>query len=201
MSGDQRKNLQTYAATAKAVVDRLVSITINMESDEWRARYLAIQDALADGRIRDAIRENSRLGDYRVKPEWVVSRELSNLVTKAIGNLACELKLPNPGRTDIQLNMLPTDVTGLGTIEEEKKRRRQAFCDSFKRDPIDDDPEYEELLKQADEIVKRKLEHHPMRGGPGFCHVVWDTKKQVLKDEYEIEWRTPSEMNPDIIFD
>jgi hypothetical protein len=172
----------------------------------WTNRYAALQTIAQRFRPTTVFRhstrcQEARIGDYRVQPAWVVSRELSKLLTKAIGNLACELKLPNPGKTDIQLNMLPTNVNELGTIDEEKERQLQAFHDSFKRDPIEDDPEYEELLKIVDEIVDKKLERHPMRGGMGFCHVVWDTKKRVLKNQYNIDWRTPSEMNPHIIFD
>ena len=33
-----------------------------------------------------------------------------------------------------------------------------------------------------------------------FLHVFWGYKKQVLKDDYNIEWRTPVELNPRIKF-
>ena len=76
---------------------------------------------MADGRLKQAIRENSRLGDISIQPKWVVSHKLSKLLTKALGNVAYELRLPNPGKTEIQLDQLPKDVAELGTTEEEER--------------------------------------------------------------------------------
>ena len=201
VSEQQLQNLQLDGATAKAVVDHLLLISSHKESDEWRAKYLAIQDALIGGRRKDAIRENSRLCNSRFRPKWVVSRELSNLVAKALGNVAYEMRLPNPGKTEIRLDQLPADVTERGTIADEYERHLQEICDSFKRDPIDEDPKFKDLLERVDKTVDERLVNHPMRDGFGFCRVFWGTKKQVLKDEYNIDWRTPIEMNPNVIFD
>lgn len=201
MNGDQQEILEAHAATAKAVVDRLVSLTVNMESEQWRAKYIAIQDALEDGRIRDAIRENWKLSDYRFGPVWVVSREQSKLLNKALSNISIELKLPNIGRTDVQLDLLPTNVTELGTIEEERERQHQELLDRFQRDPTEEDPRYKEVFEQVEDIVDKKLKQHPNRNGFGFIHVYWETKQQVLKEEFDIDWSTPNELNPDILFD
>ena len=35
----------------------------------------------------------------------------------------------------------------------------------------------------------------------GNCHVYWGAKKKILKEKYNIDWLTPSECNPYIIFD
>lgn len=35
----------------------------------------------------------------------------------------------------------------------------------------------------------------------GFCHAVWNTQKMVLKRDYNIDWKTPAELNPDVIYD
>lgn len=35
----------------------------------------------------------------------------------------------------------------------------------------------------------------------GICHVVWKNAKKRLKEEYNIDWKTPKEMNPHIMFD
>ena len=35
----------------------------------------------------------------------------------------------------------------------------------------------------------------------GFCHLYWSVKKKVLKEKFGIDWRSPSERYPRIIFD
>ena len=35
----------------------------------------------------------------------------------------------------------------------------------------------------------------------GFCHEYWAVKKEVLREKYGIDWRSPAERYPHIIFD
>lgn len=35
----------------------------------------------------------------------------------------------------------------------------------------------------------------------GSCHIIWKTKKRILKEVYNIDWLTPAEENPEICFD
>jgi len=35
----------------------------------------------------------------------------------------------------------------------------------------------------------------------GYCHIFWSKKKVLLKERYNIDWFTPEEENPEIIFD
>ena len=37
--------------------------------------------------------------------------------------------------------------------------------------------------------------------GTGFCHVLWQMQKKVLKRDYGINWKSPSELNPHILYD
>jgi hypothetical protein len=68
-------------------------------------------------------------------------------------------------------------------------------------DPVEDDPRYAEVFARIDAEVDAALADHPQRGAMGFCHVVWGTKKRLLKNKYGIDWRSPDEMNPQVIFD
>ena len=34
-----------------------------------------------------------------------------------------------------------------------------------------------------------------------YCHKYWRVKKQILLDEYGIDWKTPAERYPGVIFD
>ena len=38
-------------------------------------------------------------------------------------------------------------------------------------------------------------------GYRGFCHKYWLTKKNILKDRFNIEWKSPADLNPQIWFD
>ena len=35
----------------------------------------------------------------------------------------------------------------------------------------------------------------------GSCHVRWGIEKEILKERYDFDWKTPSEEHPEINFD
>lgn len=35
----------------------------------------------------------------------------------------------------------------------------------------------------------------------GWCHMYWGIKKEILKNDYNIEWKSPAELNPNIMYD
>lgn len=69
------------------------------------------------------------------------------------------------------------------------------------RDPVEDDPRHAVVFRNIDDEVKTLLADHPRRGGEGFVNIYWETKKRLLKNRYGIDWRSPGEMNPQVIFD
>ncbi|MFM8831103.1 MAG: hypothetical protein ACKOHM_08880 [Spartobacteria bacterium] len=67
-------------------------------------------------------------------------------------------------------------------------------------DPIGDDPEIGRIIKAAStrahqEVSGGKYEHL------GTCHLIWQRKKEILKEDHGITWYSPREMNPGFIFD
>lgn len=72
---------------------------------------------------------------------------------------------------------------------------------SIAHDPVEKDPRYTSVFEGIDAEVDAILKDHPMRGRMGFCHIIWETKKEILKEKYGIPWKTPAEMNPHILFD
>lgn len=66
-------------------------------------------------------------------------------------------------------------------------------------DPIERDPEIAPLIDEADRITQKELANEKRR--MGFCHLYWRTKKRVLKEQFGIDWKTPAEMNPGVMFD
>ena len=67
-----------------------------------------------------------------------------------------------------------------------------------RRDPIESDPKYKEILSSIDKELEEELGDSIFMG---YCHVLWAKKKQILKERYGIDWKSPAELNPTIEFD
>ncbi len=66
------------------------------------------------------------------------------------------------------------------------------------RDPIENDPKYKEIFTRVEMEVEQELgNYRPM----GYCHMFWSMKKQILKEKYGIDWKTPAELNPTTEYD
>jgi len=67
-------------------------------------------------------------------------------------------------------------------------------------DPAEDDPQLATVLLRA--TLEAELELiGENRNVMGFCHLFWQTKQRILRERYGVEWRTPAELNRQIIFD
>ena len=83
------------------------------------------------------------------------------------------------------------------------KRHREAPERSYKNgflyyDDVELTEEYKKIEKKVEAEVERRLSDVPK--GMGYCHAFWACKREVLS-EYGIEWRSPSAMNPGVMFD
>jgi hypothetical protein len=68
----------------------------------------------------------------------------------------------------------------------------------LKADPIERTPAWEENYYEVEKECDRRLGDTPR--GMGFCFGYWSTLRQVLA-ERGIMWRSPSELNPKVMFD
>lgn len=68
-----------------------------------------------------------------------------------------------------------------------------------KNDPVEMSNKYIKVIDIVEEKLENELNTVPslIRG---MCYVKWDIKKKLLK-EYGIDWKSPKELNPHIIFD
>lgn len=71
--------------------------------------------------------------------------------------------------------------------------------DSRKKDPVEYTTKWENIYYDVEEELDRRFANAPK--GRGFCFHYWAAKKELLKDKYDIDWRSPSQMNPRIKFD
>ncbi len=67
-------------------------------------------------------------------------------------------------------------------------------------DPIEDDHALQHSFELAEKLAEARIgKNDPPR--MGYCHAYWAAKKDILKKHFGIDWRPPSEMNPQARFD
>lgn len=75
----------------------------------------------------------------------------------------------------------------------EYKIRRGLFYD-----PVEDTEEYKIAVVEIQEELDKRMKDFPQ--GMGSCHKYWQLKKELLK-KVGIDWKTPQECNPRVVFD
>jgi hypothetical protein len=69
-----------------------------------------------------------------------------------------------------------------------------------RRDAQEFDPALSETFTSARLKAESILKEKEITG-MGSCHAFWSELREILKDEYDIEWRSPSELNPNTMYD
>lgn len=67
----------------------------------------------------------------------------------------------------------------------------------YKYDPVEDTPEYKAI---QDELHAKILEKMGGEMNRGNAHMYTQLKKEILKSDYNINWKSPQELNPRIKF-
>ena len=50
-------------------------------------------------------------------------------------------------------------------------------------------------------MVNKYLEERKIyENTPGYISIFWSIKKRFFKEVYNLEWQSPEELNPDVIF-
>ena len=71
----------------------------------------------------------------------------------------------------------------------------------MKHDPIENDPKIKKIIDKAYKEAEQKISKHERKGKVGFVKILAGEVKEILKNKYGIDWKTPSEMNPRLKFD
>lgn len=78
----------------------------------------------------------------------------------------------------------------------------EEYCKKYSKllkfDPIERTQEWEDIIYQVEKECAEILKNEPT--GMGFCFSYWSIKTSVLQ-KYDICWKSPSKMNPRVIFD
>ncbi|MBP9867136.1 MAG: hypothetical protein KBC41_03625 [Candidatus Pacebacteria bacterium] len=72
---------------------------------------------------------------------------------------------------------------------------------SQKIDPKERDPILGKIIRQAHKEAVVQLLEEKFPEGLGYCHVLWGRQQQILKEKYGVDWKSPSDMNPEIMYD
>ena len=68
---------------------------------------------------------------------------------------------------------------------------------NYKYDPVEDTPEYLAIKDELEAKIIEKMGGEMTRGN---AHLYATLKKEILKKDYGIDWRSPQELNPRIKF-
>ena len=58
---------------------------------------------------------------------------------------------------------------------------------------------YRRKFKKVTKILMQEFQEDFFK--IGMNQIIWQRKKELLKELYNIDWKTPAELNPHIIFD
>ena len=75
---------------------------------------------------------------------------------------------------------------------------KRSHVGGLRYDQIEDSEQYRAIRDELEALIKEQIGE---RKHMGYCHMYWLTKRQILKEKYGIEWRSPSELNPGVYFD
>ena len=94
---------------------------------------------------------------------------------------------------------MQTAIASLFTPEELLKIILNPTIGHLKCDPIEYTYEWEQIYYDVEEYLKERFAnvHRHM----GFCFKYWSAKREYLKENYDIEWHSPAQMNPRVKFD
>lgn len=68
----------------------------------------------------------------------------------------------------------------------------------IKHDPIEKTKEFKAIKDELEAKIKKEL---PEEFGMGYCHLYWAKKREILKRDYNIDWKSPAQLNPFVRFD
>ena len=69
----------------------------------------------------------------------------------------------------------------------------------LRTDPVEYTWEWEKIYYDVEDELDRRLANVSRQ--MGFCFQYWAMKRELLMEKYGIDWRTPSQMNPRVMFD
>ena len=77
-------------------------------------------------------------------------------------------------------------------------KKQESRKSKIKEDPVEYTDEYLRVELELERLIRSEIGEEKYLG---FCHKYWSTKKNILKNKFEIGWKRPAELNRTIRFD
>lgn len=90
-------------------------------------------------------------------------------------------------------------IAGLFTSQELMKIIIDPAIGHLKCDPVEYTYRWEDIYYRMEQKLQERFANAPRH--MGFCFKYWNAKRELLKEEYGIDWKSPSQMNPRVMFD
>ena len=90
-------------------------------------------------------------------------------------------------------------IAEMFTSEELMKIIMNPSIGHLKCDPVEYTFRWEDIYYRMERKLKERFANAPRH--MGFCFLYWNAKRELLKEEYGIDWKSPSQMNPRVMFD
>lgn len=164
------------------LVEEFMSLASQLESFDHMINNLYT----ACSRMEDAIQDHPRLKIKFLK-----------LFQLVVNRLECQIDHELGASEDImhEISVLQSNIECYeqGCFEH---IRTEGY---LKHDPVEWSARWEEVIDDAQREVDEQLADEPR--GMGFCFAYWSALRNILKEKYGLDWRSPSEMNPGVLFD
>lgn len=145
---------------------------------------------------------NSRMLDL-ISCHPRLNRQLLNIQLCTLRNIATHSETPADIRKQTAGEITETEneiefLTKCITLAAKGQFKEIPQTGHLKKDPIEWTSRWEEVIDEADRKAYRRLAGLPR--GMGWCFAFWQERSAALR-EFGIEWRSPSLMNPGVMFD
>jgi hypothetical protein len=68
----------------------------------------------------------------------------------------------------------------------------------LKQDPVEQTAEYKAIEAELEAKIIAQIGEN---SGMGYCYGYWAAKREILREDYGIEWKSPRTLNPHVRFD
>ena len=85
-------------------------------------------------------------------------------------------------------------------MRDKLDNQQTSLANLFKRDPIESDPKMEPILAVATEEAHAELVAAGQNIGWGYARRVWLVKQRILREKYQVEWKSLADLNPECDF-
>lgn len=109
------------------------------------------------------------------------------------------LDAPDSWQDHILTKEMQPAITSMFTSGELLKIILNPSIGHLKCDPIEYTCRWEEIYYDVEDYLNNRFANAPRQ--MGFCFMYWSAKRDYLKDHYNIDWHSPAQMNPQVMFD